>query len=273
MSETAGPAPGYIDRPEHFVEVEPSPKRIRVAFGDQTIIDTDGALIVHERAHVPIYYLPRCDAAMDLLTATEHSTYCPFKGDASYFTVNAGGRTAENAVWSYVKPFDEAAGLKDYLAFYWDKMDSWHEGNEEVFVHARSPRVRVDILDSSRAVRVAISDNIAAETNRARLLLETGLPARYYIPRDDVFAELLPSERHTICPYKGKASYHHVRVGAKTFENIVWYYPDPVRESAGIKDYLCFCDEQADVIYIDGVARKTPKPKWPRQVCACYETD
>ena len=262
MSKTAGPAPGYKDKPEHFVTFEPSPKRIRVSFGGETIVDTTNGLIVYERGQVPVYYLPREDAAMDLLTPTDHSTHCPFKGDASYFTVNAGGQTAENAVWSYELPFDEAAGMKDYIAFYWNKMDAWHEEDEEVFVHARSPKVRVDILDSSRPVRVELGGITVAETTRARILFETGLPTRYYIPRDDVIAELRPSDTATNCPYKGTASYHHVQVGAKTFEDIVWFYRDPVHESAGIKDYLCFYNEKVDAVYVDGVAEEKPKTKW-----------
>ena len=79
MSKTAGPAPGYKDKPEHFVTFEPSPKRIRVSFGGETIVDTTNGLIVYERGQVPVYYLPREDAAMDLLTPTDHSTHCPFK--------------------------------------------------------------------------------------------------------------------------------------------------------------------------------------------------
>ncbi len=262
MTDTAGPAPGYADRPEHFVEFEPSPKRIRVTFGGETIADTTNALILYERGHVPVYYLPRADAAMDLLAKTDHSTHCPFKGDASYFTVNAGGKSAENAVWSYELPFDEAAGIGGYLAFYWREMDHWFEEDEEVFVHARSPRVRIDILDSSRPVRVELGGITVAETTRARFLFETGLPTRYYIPRDDVIGELLPSDTHTSCPYKGTASYHHVRVGAKTFEDIVWHYPDPVHESARIKDYFCFFNEQVDAVYVDAIAEEKPRTKW-----------
>ena len=233
-----------------------------MTFGGETVVDTTDGLILHERGHVPVYYLPRADADMALLTRTEHSTHCPFKGDASYFTVNAGGKSAENAVWSYELPFDEAAGIKDYLAFYWGRMDAWYEEDEEVFVHARSPRVRVDILDSSRPVRVALGGITVAETVRARFLFETGLPTRYYIPRDDVIGELLPSDTRTDCPYKGAASYHHVRVGAKVFEDVVWYYPDPVHESARIKDYLCFFNEQVDAVFVDGVAEEKPRTKW-----------
>ncbi|MBO6782854.1 MAG: DUF427 domain-containing protein [Alphaproteobacteria bacterium] len=262
MSGTAGPAPGYKDKPDHFVEFEPSPKRIRIKFAGETVADSTNALILHERNHVPVYYLPRDDVAMELLSRTDHSTHCPFKGDAAYFSVDAGGRTAENAVWTYEEPFDECAGIKDYLAFYWNKMDHWFEEDEEVFVHARSPRVRIDILDSSRPVRVVLRGETVAETTRARFLFETGLPTRYYIPREDVSADLLESGTHTQCPYKGTASYHHVKVDDETFEDIVWYYTDPVHESAAIKDYLCFYNEKVDTILIDGEAEVKPRTKW-----------
>ena len=262
MNETAGPAPGYVDRPEHFIDFEQSPKRIRVMFGGEMIVDTTAGLILHERGHVPVYYLPREDVTMDRLAATDHSTHCPFKGDASYYTLLAGGKTSENAVWSYERPFDECAGICGYLAFYWGRMDRWFEEDEEVFVHARSPRVRVDILESSRSVRVMLGGITVAETSRARLLFETGLPTRYYIPRDDVIGELMPSQSRSECPYKGKASYYHVRVGAKTFEDIVWFYRDPVHESARIKDFLCFYNEKVDAVFIDGMTKEKPKTIW-----------
>lgn len=260
--ETAGPGPGYRDHPEHLVEFEPSPKRVRVTFAGETIIDTTNALILYESRHVPVYYFPRADVAMDRLEATDHSTHCPFKGDANYFSVVVDGKTADNAVWSYELPFDEVAGLKDYVALYWNRVDHWYEEDEEVFVHARSPRTRVDILDSSRSVRIELGGETVAESRRARFLFETGLPTRYYIPREDVGAELLPSETQTQCPYKGAASYHSVKVGDTVHEDIVWYYPDPVHESAKIKDYLCFFNEKVDAVYIDGVAEKKPQTKW-----------
>lgn len=260
--ETAGPGPGYAERPEHKIEFEPVAKRIRIVLGGETIADTTAALILYETRHVPVYYLPRADVAMDRLAPTDHSTHCPFKGDASYFTVAAGGKTAENAVWSYELPFDEVTGIRDYLAFYWNKMDHWYEEDEEVFVHARSPRVRVDILDSSRPVRIELGGETVAETDRARFLFETGLPTRYYVPREDVRTELLPSDKHTQCPYKGRAGYYSVQAGGTLYEDIVWYYPDPVAESARIKDYLCFFNEKVDAVYVDGVVQPKPITKW-----------
>jgi len=258
----AGPGPGYRERPEHFVEFEPCGKRLRVAFAGETIADTTKALILFEAKHVPVYYFPRADVAMDRLRASDHSTHCPFKGDASYFSVVAGGRTADNAVWSYELPFDEVAGIKDYLAFYWDRMDHWYEEDEEVFVHARSPRVRIDILDSARPVRIVLGGATVAETTRARFLFESGLPTRYSTPRADVSAELVPSDSETRCPYKGTAGYYSVKVGATLYPDIVWYYADPVDESARIKDYLCFFNEKVDAVLVDGVEQTKPRTKW-----------
>lgn len=260
--QTAGPGPGYQDHPEHIVEFEPSPKRVRVNFAGEDIVDTTNALILYESRHVPVYYFPRADVAMERLVPTDNSTHCPFKGDANYFSVVVDGETAENAVWSYELPFDEVAGIKDYVALYWNRVDHWYEEDEEVFVHARSPHVRVDILDSSRPVRVELGGETVAETTGARFLFETGLPTRYYIPRKDVSAELLPSDTQTQCPYKGAASYHSVKVGDTLYEDIVWYYPDPVHESAKIKDYLCFYNEKVDAVFIDGVAEEKPQTKW-----------
>ena len=165
-------------------------------------------------------------------------------------------------MWSYELPFDEVVGLKDYVALYWNRVEHWYEEDEEVFVHARSPRVRIDILESSRPLRIVLGGETVAETSRARFLFETNLPTRYYIPREDVSGELLPSGTQTQCPYKGAASYHSVKVGADVHEDIVWYYPDPVHESARIQDYLCFFNEKVDAVYVDGVEQEKPRTRW-----------
>lgn len=260
--ETAGPGPGYARKPGHLVRFEPTPKRIRAELGGETVFDTTRAQILFETGYVPVYYVPREDAATDLFTKTDETTHCPFKGDATYYTVSAGGKGAENAAWSYERPFDEVAGIGGYLAFYWNRLDRWFEEDEEVFVHARSPYVRVDILDCARPVRVELAGQTVAETGRARLLFETGLPVRHYLPRADVTARLIPSDLQTRCPYKGTASYFHVEAGGEVFENLVWTYPDPIPESARIADYLCFFDEKVDAVSVGGETRDKPKTKW-----------
>jgi uncharacterized protein (DUF427 family) len=103
-------------------------------------------------------------------------------------------------------------------------------------------------------ITVLINDEIIAQTVRARVLVETNHPTRYYIPREDVIAQLLPSSTTSCCPYKGKARYYSIKVGGVIYENIVWFYKDPVRESSKIDDYLCFYNEKVDRISVDHVS-------------------
>lgn len=131
-------------------------------------------------------------------------------------------------------------------------MDAWYEEDERVFVHARDPCHRVDIRDSSRHVRVFVEGELVADCTRPKLVFETGLPTRYYLPREDVRSDLLEdSERHTGCPYKGTASYYSVRTPTRVVRDVVWYYPDPYAEASAIKDLLAFYNERVKV-EIDG---------------------
>ncbi|MBC6440912.1 MAG: DUF427 domain-containing protein [Rhodospirillales bacterium] len=248
-------APGYADHPGYRVDIVPSAKRVRATFAGRTVFDTTRASVVCETRHIALYYIPREDADMSLLTRTDHSTCCPFKGSASYYTLSADGRSEENAVWSYETPYDEVADLGGALGFCWNKLDHWYEEDEEVFIHARDPFVRIDILESGRPVAVIVGGKTVASTTRARFLFETGHVPRYYIPREDVTAgTLLPSDLHTGCPYKGTASYHHVRAGGVTVGNAVWFYPEPLDEVRRIANYLCFYPEKVDAILVDGKA-------------------
>ena len=255
--------PGYAKHPGYRIDFEPCAKRVRVVFNGETLADSSAVRLLHETAHIPVYYFPPEDLRLDLMERTAHSSYCPFKGDASYWSVSVGGRVAENAVWSYEAPFAEVTEISHYMAFYWNKMDHWYEEDEEVFVHARDPYVRLDVLQSSRPVEIVVGGEVVAESNRARFLFETGLPTRYYIPREDVRNDLLvASESHSACPYKGTASYYSLRLGERLFEDIVWFYPEPVREVAPIKDHLCFYNEKVDAVILDGAEQPKPKTKW-----------
>ena len=173
------------------------------------------------------------------------------------------GRRAENAVWSYETPYEEVAGIRDYMAFYWNRMDHWYEEDEEVYVHARDPYARIDVLESHRKVTVKLGGEVLAESQRALFLVETGLPVRYYLPREDVRQDRLEaSDSHSACPYKGTASYCTAKVGGRRFEDVVWSYLDPLPECGRIKDYLCFYNERVDEILIDGEVQPKPKTKW-----------
>jgi len=249
--------------PNHRVDIEPSPRRVRVVFNGKTVADSTRMKLVFETRHLPVYYFPRDDVRMDLLSPTDHATHCPYKGDASYWTVTVGNRSAENAVWGYLDPIDGVGGLKDLMAFYWDKMDHWYEEDEEVLVHARDPYSRVDVIESRRQVQVILRGEIVADTTNARFLFETGLPTRYYIPAADVRTDILePSDTTSQCPYKGTAHYHTVRIGDEIFDDAVWYYPDPIAECPRIKDYLCFYNERVDAILLDGEELPKPRTKW-----------
>ena len=109
--------------PDHPITVTPSHDRVRVIVAGQTIADTTRALVLREASYKPVLYIPREDAQMELLERTAHRTHCPYKGDASYYTVKAGDRVAENAVWSYEAPYPAMREIAGRLAFYPNRVD------------------------------------------------------------------------------------------------------------------------------------------------------
>ena len=112
---------------EHTIAISPNPKRVRVVLGGAIVAETTRALTLREAAHPPVHYIPREDVAMDLLERTSSITHCPYKGEASYFTVTAHGLTAKDAAWSYEAPRPDAAPVKDHIAFYPHKVDAIEE--------------------------------------------------------------------------------------------------------------------------------------------------
>ncbi|MFQ5959186.1 MAG: DUF427 domain-containing protein [Alphaproteobacteria bacterium] len=127
MAQAAGAAKrrsGFADNPDYRVDFAPCDQRVRVVFNGEAVADTGRAMVMNETAHAPVYYLPRDDVRMDLMARTDHHSYCPYKGDASYWTLTVGGTSAENAMWSYEEPYAEVAYIKDYVAFYADRVDA-----------------------------------------------------------------------------------------------------------------------------------------------------
>ena len=264
--EAAGGFNFEVPRNRGVIYFEDSPRRIRARFGGETVVDSRHAKLLHEQGHLPIYYFPVEEVRMDLLEATDHSTRCPFKGQARYWSVRVGDRVAENAAWNYPEPLEDAPPLAGHVAFYWNEMDEWLEEDEPAIVHARDPYHRVDVLDTSRHVRVSVNGEVIADTTRAKVIFETGLPPRWYIPAEDVHADaLVDSDTTTGCAYKGFASYKSVRVGDALEEDLVWFYTDPRREVAPIKGLLAFFNERVD-IEIDGELEERPITQWsPRR--------
>lgn len=131
MSEKTNPAPGFEKHPGYAVTLAPLGQPVVVELGGVAVARSENALAITETAHKPVVYIPRADVDMRLLEPTGHSTYCPFKGTARYWSVSAGGKTAENAVWGYDEPYDEVCALKDYVSFYTNKMDRFEIGGAE----------------------------------------------------------------------------------------------------------------------------------------------
>jgi uncharacterized protein (DUF427 family) len=112
-----------IPGPNHPISIDANPSRVVVVVGRKVIADSRGALTLREASYPPVQYIPRTDVDMAALTRSEHKTYCPYKGDASYFSIPAGGERSINAMWTYETPFEATAQIKDYLAFYPDRVD------------------------------------------------------------------------------------------------------------------------------------------------------
>jgi|SRR5216683_7094765 uncharacterized protein (DUF427 family) len=113
-----------IPGPDHPITISPNPKRVTVTVGGKVVADSSSALTLHEASYPAAFYIPRKDVEMALLSRTEHATYCPYKGDCAYYSVAVGGDRSVNAVWTYEAPFDAVAAIRDYLAFYPERVDS-----------------------------------------------------------------------------------------------------------------------------------------------------
>ena len=241
------------------VRLEPSAKRVRVYFGGQVIADTTHPMLVWEIPYFPAYYFPVEDVRTDLLTPSGNARHSPSRGDGRLHTIEVGDREAVDAAMRYEdSPIPE---LRDLVRFEWEAMDAWFEEDEEIIVHPRDPHSRIDILQSSRHVRIEIDGVTVAETSSPRLLFETGLPTRYYLPKTAVRLDLLePSDTVTRCPYKGQTVHWAAQVSGET-KDVAWSYPAPLPESQKVIGMIAFYDERVDT-FVDGVKQERPKTPW-----------
>jgi uncharacterized protein (DUF427 family) len=187
------------------------------------------------------------------------------KGVATYWTLRAGERVAENAAWSYDAPPADGPDFKGHVAFYWNEMDAWYEEEERAFAHARDPYKLIDTRQSARHVRIEHAGVTVAETRSPQLIFETGLPVRYYIPIEDVRMDLLePSETKSQCAYKGEASYWSLRVGEQDYPDVAWYYPEPLTIVKPVAGLVAFFQERVDAVFVDGEQIERPHTPWAR---------
>jgi uncharacterized protein (DUF427 family) len=233
MSLTVGAGPfGHrpagrfdFDPPARVRYVERSPRRLRVILRGETVVESRDAKLLHESGGLPVYYFPEEDVRLDL--------------------VPAGILRRHDALPGHVAPE-------------WAAMDAWYEEEEQIFGHPRDPYHRIDVLDSSRHVRVSIGGELAAETRRPLILFETSLPPRYYLDPVDVRGDLLtPHEKTTRCAYKGVATYWSVA----SEQAIVWTYGHPNPEVERIKGLLAFFNERVE-LEVDGESQEAPRTQW-----------
>ncbi len=261
---------------------EPIDKRIRAQMADATIIDSSRAMLVWEpRRVVPSYAVPVDDIADELVAApatervdaaavgvapmgapqlagrTVLDPSVPFEVRTTAgepLAIRAGEREA-----AAFRPADPA--LEGYAIVDFDGFDAWYEEDERNLGHPRDPFHRIDIVHSSRHVRVERGGEVLAESSAACLLFEPPLPVRYYLPPQDVRTDLLqPSATTTFCAYKGQASYWSLRDG----EDVAWSYPQPLREAAEVTGRLAFFNERVDIV-VDGTPLPRAVTPWSRR--------
>lgn len=231
------------------VRIEPNLKWIRGFRGNATVVDSRNARLVWEIPYYPSWYFPPDDVHAELVENGE-TLRSPSRGDGTWYDLVIDGETIPNAAWRHLdSPVEELRGL---VRFEWDAMQSWFEEDVEVFVHPRDPGTRIDVLPSSRRIRVMVDGEVVADSVRSRILYETGAPARYYLPKVDVRMDLLtPAGTSTACPYKGWASYWDVAAGGNVHSDLAWGYRTTLPESDGITGLVCFYNEKVD-IEVDG---------------------
>jgi uncharacterized protein (DUF427 family) len=247
---------------------EPTERRVRALLAGEEVVDSTRALLVWEpKRVVPSYAVAIEDVRGELVPApasesagswqppilhpgipfSEHST----EGQA--FDLRTPRAMREGVAFAPADPDLAGHVVLDHRGF-----DAWYEEDEPIIGHPRDPFHRIDTRRSSRHVRIELDGELLAESSRATLLFETRLPTRFYLPREDVLADLRPSARHTHCPYKGQASYWSLEVAGRAQQDLAWSYEDPLPEVGPVTGLVAFYDERVDVV-LDGERRARPR--------------
>jgi len=259
---------------------EPLTRRIRGTVGDDVVVDSTRALLVWEpRRVVPQYAVPAADVAAELRAGEAASPAAddvglrlpdvsarpildpsiPFAvhtGEGDGVDVVAPARTLAGAGFRLADP-----DLDGYVMLDFDAFDSWYEEDVPTVGHPHDPYHRIDALPSSRSVRLELDGEVLAESSRPVLLFESMLPMRFYLPPDDVRAELVPSRTRTTCAYKGHAGYWSPVVAGTPVPDLAWSYADPLHDAAAVRGLVAFFDERVDVV-LDGERRERPVTPW-----------
>jgi len=245
---------------------EPTDLRLRATLGDATVLDSTRGLLVWEPRRVsPAYAVPDADVGAELLPAPAAEPPGPgpailhpgipfavHSTDGEELSVRAGDVIRERAAF---KPADP--DLAGYVVLDFDAFDAWYEEDERLVAHPRDPYHRVDARRSSRRVRIEHEGAVVAESTRPTLVMETSLPVRFYLPREDVRVELRPTATRTACAYKGEASYWSFELDGRRFDDLAWTYAEPLPDQPGLAGLVAFYDDRFDVV-LDGETRPRP---------------
>jgi uncharacterized protein (DUF427 family) len=225
--------------PDNLWYVEDWPRRMRAVFAGETVLDSRRGKLLHERGAFPAHYYPMADLRADLLVPAD---------EPGRWSVTARGRTAHGAVTAR----NGVAPLDGYVTIDHGAMDRWFEEDDPVYAHPRDPYHRVDVRASSRHVVVRHNSEMIAESHRPKLLFETGIPVRYYLPIADVRIDLLDkSDTVSQCPYKGDGQHWHLRTGDTRIDDAAWSLPHPLPEGFAAAQHICFYPDKVD-IEVDG---------------------
>ena len=262
---------------------EPTGKRVRASSGGRTLVDSTSAVLLWEpRRVVPSWAVPVGEVTAELVPAEQSDRLAddvglslpeltglpildpsiPFAAhtaDGRAVDIRADGTSLPGAGFLLDDP-----DLDGYVALAFDAFDEWWEEDVRNVGHPRDPFHRIDVLPSSRSVRLELDGQLLAESTRAVLLFETLLPVRFYLPPEDVAAETRPSATRSTCAYKGHASYLSPVVDGREVDDLAWTYAQPLPEAADVAGRIAFFDERVDVV-LDGVRRERPVTPWSRR--------
>lgn len=264
------------------LRIHPVAKWVRASWGDEVLVSSTAAILVWEpRRVVPSYAVPRGDVAAELVPwqpdAPIAEAAVPFDGAGrrvldprTPFTAHSipgtaySLRTAAGDLPGAAFAPDDA-DLAGHVVLDWNAFTRWWEEDDPVMGHPHDPFDRIDCLHSSRHVTIGSGGHLLADSTRSVMLFETPLPTRFYLPREDVAMDRLErSDRHTVCAYKGRASYWSARAGDRLLPDLAWTYEEPLHDALPVRGLVAFFTERLDLT-VDGVLLPRPVTPWSEE--------
>lgn len=262
-----------------FFVLHPPMRRIRAEFRGKTVADSEQAYLFiefrdpRERAREMeenTYWMGRCEyywplehADLSAFVANGKRRHDPRIGEGGFYDMVVDGKVIDDAAWIWDKAEGEAEPLRNYIAINSRALDGLYEEEDQI-TGPRNPYHSVEVRHSSRHVQVEVDGLIVADTHQSRILYETGLPPRFYIPRQDIRGEYLtPTDLRTTCPYKGECAYWTVQTSGEARENIAWSYVHPYPNAGKIEHLVSFYEERGATVIVDGQRKPAPGTPFP----------